>query len=230
VLVVHGVKLAAFDHPHQVREFQCDDSACLEGDAQSGNEVVDVGHMRADIVADEKVCRETLGRKLNSEMFAEEFASHRNAERLRHGCRACRRLDAETGNSGLHEMTKQITIVRSDFDDLAVLSERESRTYRFEIACRVREPGAGRRRKIRVIGCEQLLGRGVVARLHKPAPFADIETKRICRFRRIELFAAQVGVRRRSMAEVEEEMLELRRAMTAPHPGSPAKSTPRRGS
>ena len=99
--MIDGVELRVLDQPHQVRKFQRDGAAGLERRLQAAGEVVDVGHVGIDIVADDQVGLLPIGGQLLGQSLAKEFAQHGNAQlsRQRRRCwpsarcrgRECRR-------------------------------------------------------------------------------------------------------------------------------------------
>src|SRR5437667_10004938 len=55
VFVINRVELSVLDQPHQVRKLQRDRALWFECGLQAAREIVDVGHMRVDIVARDEI-------------------------------------------------------------------------------------------------------------------------------------------------------------------------------
>ena len=85
-----------FDEAHQVRKLERDRSAGLEHDREAAREVIDIGHMGVDIVADDEIGSLSFSREPLGKCRAEELAHDRYAQCLRSGRRAGGRFDAET--------------------------------------------------------------------------------------------------------------------------------------
>ena len=87
----------------------------------AGDEVVEVGHLRQHVVADDEVGLRALGDQLLGEPRAEEIdaASGRPSRRPRFGD-VGRRLDAEHGHAERQEVLQQIAVVAGQLDHQAV--------------------------------------------------------------------------------------------------------------
>src|SRR6185369_3911680 len=79
VLVVDGIELVLVHEPQQMRELHCDDTALLQQDRHPADKVVDVGHVREDVVTQQQVDTPVLGRDFLRSAAPEEFDGRRNA-------------------------------------------------------------------------------------------------------------------------------------------------------
>ena len=222
MFVIDGVELRLLDQPQQMRKFERDRAAGLQRHFQATGEIVDRRHVGIDIVADDQIGLSAVGGQAPSQVLTEEFAQHRNAEPLGRGRRACRRFDAEAGNAGGDKILQQIAVIAGDFDDQTVAAELQFPDDGFAIARRVREPAGRRAGEISILRAEQLVGRRVILGLHQPALIADHDLQRIIFFRPRKIVRAQIGVRGRRKAEIEEGVRERARAMAALHNATPA--------
>ncbi len=55
MLVIHRIELAKLNQPHEMREFKRDRPALFKRRLQALGKIVDVGHMRVNIVADDEI-------------------------------------------------------------------------------------------------------------------------------------------------------------------------------
>ena len=184
-------------------------------------EVVDRRHVREHVVADDEVGAARLFRELRGERRAEERAADRDAQRLGRGRRACRRLDAEARDTRGDEVPEQVAVVGADLDHETPAVESEARADRLEIRFRVRAPRLRGRREVRVVVAEELAAPCVVLGLHESARMARVERQRVGDLRRVQVGRAEVRIRRRREAQVDEHVVERLRAVTAVHAGMP---------
>ena len=119
MLVVNRVELILRHEPHQMGELQRDHPAWGEHDFHSGDEVVDVGHLREHVVADEQVGLPSLGDERARGLAPEELEERRHPSGNGglgdiHGG-----LDPERRNAACHEVLEQIAVVARDLDHMA---------------------------------------------------------------------------------------------------------------
>ena len=222
MFVVHGVELVFRHQSQQMREFQSDGATGFERGLQPTGEVVDIGHMGVNIVAGDEVGLPAAGGELLPELFAKKFPQNGDAELFCRRRRAGGGLDTQAGDAGRDEVLEQVAIVGGDFDDEAVGAEREPLAHDFDVTSGMFEPGGGGGGEIGVVGAEQLVGARTVGGLHQPAVLAHKEPERIGDFGRPEIGRAQIGVRRRRVAEVEKDMAQRMAAMPAVHSANPS--------
>src|SRR5215472_14881907 len=73
VLVVDGIVLVLLHEAHEMRELQSRDSPRLQKDANAANEVIQVGDLGQNVVADDQVGRVPLGNHLAGGLASEEL-------------------------------------------------------------------------------------------------------------------------------------------------------------
>src|SRR4051794_39769478 len=89
MFVIDGIELSFLHQAQQMRKFERDNSVRLQGDLQTFGERVQIGHMRIDVVADEKIRLQ-----ITRGIAAEENSAGRNAFRDRCLSDVSRRLDS----------------------------------------------------------------------------------------------------------------------------------------
>ena len=77
--MVDGVELVLRDQALQMRELERDDTLRLEQALHAGDEVVEVGHLRQHVVADDEVGLLALGGEPLGKRRAEELDQRRHA-------------------------------------------------------------------------------------------------------------------------------------------------------
>src|SRR6266404_4576055 len=207
-----------------MREFERHRAAWLQCGFETAAKVVDIRHMRKDIVAGDQIGLPSLGRESLAQRFAKKLTQHREALRLGRPRSAGGRLDAETRDARRNEILQQVTVVRGNLDYHTLFVEPEPARDVACIALGMCEPTRRRAGEIGVVGVEHVLGAGEILGLHEPAAVADPQAQRKVSFRFRQVVARQIGVRRRREAEVEKPMLKRRGAMTTLHSVTPSKS------
>ncbi len=132
--MVDRVVLEVLDQLREMRELEGRRSVRGEQRRDPRSEVVDVGHLREDVVAQHEVGPARLLCKLPSELRAEELHDRRNAARDRGLCNVERRLDTEHGDALRQEVLEQVAVVRGELDDQAARPEPEPQEEEEEIA------------------------------------------------------------------------------------------------
>ena len=127
VLVVDGVELVVPHQLEEVRELHRDDAVGGEQRGHAADEVVEVGHVREHVVAQQQVGSRALVAELRRQLGAEELDQRRDPAFLRRRRDVGRRLDAEDGQLALDEVLEEIAVVAGDLDDLVRRSEVEPR-------------------------------------------------------------------------------------------------------
>ena len=120
VLVVDRVELVVGQEPEQVRHLDREEAVVGEQDREATDEVVDVGHLGQDVIADEQVGAASGGRELPREGSPEEPCDRRDALALGNPGDVQRRLDPKCWDSARNEVAEEIAIVASHLDDKAL--------------------------------------------------------------------------------------------------------------
>src|SRR5208282_2166644 len=79
MLVVNRIELIEFNQAKQVRKFKREDPFWLQQDLQAFHKVVEVGHLREDVVADNEVGGAAFCGEFIRHLCAEEANERRNA-------------------------------------------------------------------------------------------------------------------------------------------------------
>ena len=137
MLVIDRVELVLLDQLQQVGEFHRDHATRLEQDLHSRNKVIDVGHVRKDVVSKQQVGLAKSLRHLPRRGNSKELDCRTNSLLLRDQRHVCRRLDPEHGNAGSDEMLQQISVVARNLDDQAARVETESLPHLLGVASRM---------------------------------------------------------------------------------------------
>ena len=217
VLVIDGVELGLFDQPQQVREFQGEGAAGLEGGLKAGGEVVDVRDVGIDVVADDEIPLTALGGQALAQVGAKEFSQDGDALGLGRGGGAGGGFDAETGDAGGDEIAQQVAVVGGHLDDQAVSAEGQAVADHVGVAGGVVQPTGGGGGEVGVVVAKQFVGAGVVGGLDQPAVVADEEFERVIGLRTVQVRFRQVGVGRGCEAQVQEDVAEGGVAVAAVH-------------
>ena len=213
--MVGGIELILGDHSQQVRKLERRHAAGLEQHGEAGNEVVDVGHVGQYVVCRDQIDLPALRNQLVRQANAEEALDDLDPLRARGGRGARRRLDAIARDAGaLHEL-QQVTVVRGDLGHQAGWPQIEARAHRIDIGLAVGQPGGRERTEICVVIGEQLFAAGVVFGLHQPAFAAHQQAQREPGLGRTQSGFGQVGVGRRSAAQVQKGQPQFRGAVPA---------------
>ena len=199
MFVVDRVELAELDQPHQVRKFQRHHTFGFQRDSKTTGKIIDIRHMRIDIIAKDEVGRRQAARQF----LAEEFLQHRHAQGFGRLGSAARRLDPQAGNPGGDEVLQQVAVIRGHLDHVAVMAQIQPVGDHLDIGRGVVQPALRGGREIGVIIGEQLVHRGEILGLHQPAFRAGTQPQRIGDLGLRQLVFGQIGIRRRGMAEIE---------------------------
>src|SRR6202007_2407393 len=82
MLVVNGIELIVVDQPLQVRKFQRDNALWRQEVRESSGEIVQVGYLSENVIADDKICSTALGDETLRQVKVEEFNKRRNVPTL----------------------------------------------------------------------------------------------------------------------------------------------------
>jgi hypothetical protein len=176
VLVIDGVEFGVFDEIDRVGKFEDNTAFRLQERFQAADELVGVGCVGEDVVAEDQVSFFAGGDESVCDVVAEKFDESFDAFFAGDFGDVGGRLDAEAGNPGLRKVLQQITVVAGDFDDVALIIQREFPDVTFNGFACVTEQRVGKRRKIKVF--REQSGRGhEVGDLEEPAGLADGEAE-----------------------------------------------------
>ncbi len=104
MLVIDGVELHLFDQPQQVGELHRQHTVVREHPGEAGDEIVEVGHMRQHVVADQQIGGDAFAAQLIGQLAAEKRHPGRHADGF--GCfgDVGGWLDAQHRNVRRHEV------------------------------------------------------------------------------------------------------------------------------
>jgi hypothetical protein len=190
MLVVDRVELPVRHQAQQMREFHCDRAGRLQQDWQSGDEVVQVRHVRQHIIGADQVRVLACVNQPASGRLAEECDLGRHAECLGNRGDVGGRLHAKYGNVPLTEILEKVAIVAGQFYDERSGAKFEFPRHALGKGFGMTKPRLGERREIQVVGEDHLGGRKFLE-LHQQAILANVGVQRIVRFHRPEPLCRQ---------------------------------------
>ena len=142
MLVIDGVELVALHQLPQVRKLHRDHAVRGEQSFQSGDEVVEVGHMREHIVAEHQVCL-AMGAGNDFGGGAAQKADFRGNT---FQCSSRRdiggRLYTENRHAPGNKMLQKVAVVACNLDDLAGRPQPETLDRHFRVKARMLDPAA----------------------------------------------------------------------------------------
>ena len=118
--MVDRVVLKPVEQTEQVRELERRGPVVAEQDLDAGDEVVQVGHLREHVVADDEARALPFVDEPLRRLAAEERHERRHAPFLRRLRDVRRRIDPEDRNPGADEVLQQVAVVRGELDDEVV--------------------------------------------------------------------------------------------------------------
>lgn len=133
-------------------EFEGDDALFFEDDAESSDKIVEVGHVRKDVIAEKNVGLAVLGGELVGCLCAEEFDEGGDPFIDGYICHIASRFDAEDGDLMLFKVLEEIAVVAGDFDHLVLTRELETGAHHLNIFAGVLEPRGRVRGEVGVVG------------------------------------------------------------------------------
>ena len=218
VLVVDRVELVALDEADQVRELDRDRAARREQHLEAAGDVVQVGHVRVDVVGDDQVRRAVGGEQGLRERDAEELRQRRDALGARGLGDVAGRVDAQDGDPAGDEVAEEVAVVAGHLDDPAVGPQAEPLDHGVGELTGVLDPGVGEGREVRVLA-EDLVGRHVLGQLDQEAVAADPDVERVEGLHLVELGGRQEPLAQRRCPEIDERGREGHAAQAARGPG-----------
>src|SRR6185503_19577976 len=133
VFMIDGVELVICHDPHEVREFHRHDALWFEQYLEALHEIIEIGHMRQYVIADDEVRLPPLGRQLPCCLCTEKFYQGGNAVFDGDLGYVFCRLDAHHRNSSGHEILQQISIIARNFDDITLTAQLEAIDHQIRI-------------------------------------------------------------------------------------------------
>ena len=215
MLVIDGVELVLRHQPLEMGKFERDhDAFGLEQPHHAAGEVVEIGHLGEDVVADDQIGAPAVRRQLVGQRHAEEL-DHRLHALLAGGLGDVGRgLDPEGRHAERLEMLQQIAVIAGELDREAFRPEPEPLLDHRAIGPGVRDPGGRVGGEVGIFA-EDALGADIFAELHQPAALAHQSMQRVERLHRIEAFRRHEALAKGRHAEIDEAVLEAGTAETA---------------
>ena len=218
---------ASLHQPQQVRKLQRQRALRRKHLAQAGDEIVDVRHMGEHVVAQHQVAAAPPGDEAAREVQAEELAEAFDAARARRGGRACGGLDADAGNVALLQVLQQVAVVRRHLHHQRARPQGQPLHHLPNIVARMRQPRGRVGREVHIVAAEQRLGALDLVQLHQAAFGTGQRPQWQVRLAPLQRIGIEKGVRRRSAAQVDEQIvarMQRRGAMAAVHAARPSAS------
>jgi hypothetical protein len=205
VLVINGVELVFLNQIDRVREFEDDASARLEQDAESFDEIVYVGGVGENVVAEDQIRWFARGPELLSQRLTEEIDYSFDSIFAGDSGDIGGGLDAEAGDARPLKIAQEVTVVAGDFHHElfgaeGVFLDVASCGFAGMIKHRVGEGG-----KIEVIG-KELDWRNLIGDLQHPAGGTDEQAQGKDRFGLPEIFRRQEVVGQRLQAQIQDQI------------------------
>ena len=215
MLMVDGVELAMFDHPHQMRELQRDHALGFQRRCDCTGEIVDVRDMGIDVVAKDQIGGFSFCCKSFNQSHAEEILDDLDPLgpcRIGGGSRG---FHPEAGHARRFHVLQKVAIVGGQLDHETVRAKIQTLHDHVSVAFRMGHPARGSGGEIGVIRPEDIRRAGVILRLHKAAGCTDVEAQGIGHLGRLKARRVQIGVGQGRMAEIEEPFGQVGIAMAA---------------
>ncbi len=170
---------------------------------ESGREVVEVRHVRKDVVGGHQVGAAMLGHDRLGGIAAEKVDHCGDPPFHRHLGDVGGRLDAEAGNLRRDRVLQQVPIVAGYLKHEAGAAEVEPRDHRVHVPLGMLDPAVGVRAEVGVVGKDRFAAH-IFMELHQPALIADVGVQRVERLHRVQLVGAKKALAERAHAEVHE--------------------------
>ena len=194
----------------------------LEQAGEAAHKVVDVRHMGQHVVGGDQVGLAASAGQFVGQSHAKKALHHLQAQRPRRLGGAGRRLYAVAGNASLLHVLQQVAVVRRDLDHAAACAQAQALLHGLHIGFGMGEPGRRERAEVGVVVREQRLTPGVVFGLYQPAVRAHQHAQGEPNLGRAQGGLAQVGVGRRSAAQVQKRQVQRLAAVSALHRCTPS--------
>src|SRR5258708_9367657 len=209
MLMVNRVDLALGAQTHQMREFNRDNASVVQQYLQSFDEIVQVGNVGQDVVANDEIGAHALSAQCPRGSLTEEVDTRRNSSVAGYQGHVSRRLYAQDGNPAVNEVLQQIPVITCDFDDFALGADPEALDHRANICLCVIEPRFAVRREVGIVA-ENILWTLPFLELNQKAFAANINPQRKLFLLPLEVLLLQISVRERRQAEIKENLTQLR--------------------
>src|SRR6266436_4412187 len=151
MFVIDRIELTPFHQPQEMRDFNRDNSARLQQQFQSANEIIEVGNMCQNIVRNDKIRLLSAGAKLLCNPGAKKLRQGGYSLFLCDLGDVSRWLQPEHRNSLNLEILQQIPVVARYLNNQALWAQIKSFCHLLHILPSVVQPRDGVRRKVRVI-------------------------------------------------------------------------------
>src|SRR3954470_12901616 len=116
MLVINRIELALGAQTHQMRKFHGDNALLGQQYLQSFDEIVQVGNMGEDVVANQEIGTQTLSAQCPRSRLAEKVDTGRNSSVTSYHGDVSRRFYPQDGHLAINEVLQQIAIITCDFD------------------------------------------------------------------------------------------------------------------
>ena len=118
--MINGVDLTLGAQTHQMGKFHRDNASLGQQYLQPLNEIVQVGNMGEDVVANQEVGAKPLSTQCSRGRLTEEVDTRRNSSATSYHRDVSRRFYPQNVNPAINEVLQQITVITCDFDDFAL--------------------------------------------------------------------------------------------------------------
>ena len=201
--MIDGVELVLVDQPLEMRELERDHAVRRQQMRHAADEIIEVRHLRQNVVADDEVGLLAFGGEPLRERQPEKLDQRRNILAPRHLGHVGGGLDPDDRHAERQEVLKQISVVAGDLIHPAVGAEVEPRLDHLAVAPRVLDPGCRIRGEVGVLG-EDVLRLHVLLQLHQEASVAHQRVQRIVGSIALISSAVRKALAKRRHSEVDE--------------------------
>ena len=169
MLVVNRVELVLLYKLQQMRKLESSHTCRLEQKRKTGDKVIDIGHMREDIVSRRQVgalaCRNEAGCQFNAKKRFDNFNSLVTCCLGSTGSR----LNPQARDAPRLGVLQKIAVVGSNFNHVRLFPQAETLRHCFYIVFGMLQPGCRERAKVGVVRGEEFRAVSVILGLHQPA-------------------------------------------------------------
>src|SRR5882724_2536600 len=143
MLMINRVELIFFDQPFEMWKFKCDNPVRRQQTGHPGGEVVEIGHLRQYVIADDEIGHAAFRYETPGETQPEKIDQCWNILAPSGFGHVSGRLDSQHGDAQRQEVLKQISVVARNLNYIALRSKVEPRRNFFAISTRVLNPRGG---------------------------------------------------------------------------------------
>lgn len=126
VLVIDRIKLVLINKPLEVRKFERDHTVARNQMRHSSGEVIEIRHLRQNIIADDEIGAPSFGRQPLRKFQAEEFDKRWDILLPGRSSDVCGRLNSKYRDAQRQEVLEQVSIVAGDLAYLTLRTETKS--------------------------------------------------------------------------------------------------------